>query len=353
MANGGSLSMEYLVEVGILSSGTSAFQTAPAAPPAEKPAGKTAGKQSKPAIAPHPPAPTPVEPPKELTADELKTLSKEERKAYHQARLAAGVGMANVAKKPMTKEERRAMQEAQRKVKDDKKETLGEQEALLAELKLQGLSEDQARVLMAEMKGQEGIDHAENEDEDDEEDLFTSVKTWMAEHGEQKTNKESIRDFNMKVRFQGHVDSTPPDHLTCILQVMVDDACARLDLAAAKPPQPAAVAKSVTRGVKQWCGIISSLYDKIGDVFEAANIVVQTVIKAVAKASGDVSTTAKDCASVGILMAVREEIEVIADEELLSGFRKLESPAPIIAKYIKFLEEEVEEGSDDSDSDED
>eukprot|EP00927_Polykrikos_kofoidii_P086733 TRINITY_DN9810_c0_g1_i1.p1 TRINITY_DN9810_c0_g1~~TRINITY_DN9810_c0_g1_i1.p1 ORF type:complete len:360 (+),score=83.77 TRINITY_DN9810_c0_g1_i1:74-1153(+) len=359
MANGQPLDMSHLAEIGILSWGTASFAVAPASSMSELSSVKLtancledrACNKSRATPAQSPSTAKKAEAPKELSADELKCLSKEERKAYHQARLAAGVGNSNAGKKPITKEERRVMQEAQRKAKDEKKETLGEREALLAELKLQGLSEDQAKVLMAEMSGAPIVEGDDEQDEDEEDDLLSGVKRWMSEVGSEKTNKDSIRDFNMKVRFQGHVDSTPPDHLTCLLKVVAAEACSRLDLTGAKPPQPAAIAKSITPAMRQWAGIIGGLYEKIDDVFAAADVIVQVIAEEVRAACGDAPANVKDCVIVGHLLAIREEVEVIADEEILAGCRKLDSPGPVIAKFVTFLEEEVNGDSDDDDED--
>ena len=73
----------------------------------------------------------------------------------------------------------------------------------------------EAREVMKEMqKGEE----VEREEEEDDEDLASSVERWMKEQDE-KIGKEALRDFNMKVRWQGHVNSLPADHLglgTCM-----------------------------------------------------------------------------------------------------------------------------------------
>eukprot|EP00438_Fugacium_kawagutii_P009297 Skav235247 [mRNA] locus=scaffold3995:332260:334398:+ [translate_table: standard] len=116
-------------------------------------------------------------------------LPQEERKAYHEARRAAQTQAA--PKKQLTKAERRAVQEAQRKVKEESTKKVGTDEELMAELKLQGLSEDQAWTLRGSAKKcsaremvkvmQEG-EHLEGDDEDDaEEDLAASVVRWMNE----------------------------------------------------------------------------------------------------------------------------------------------------------------------------
>merc|ERR1719253_942072 len=155
-------------------------------------------------------------------------MSKEERKAYHLARRASGPAASGEAKpKPqaLSKAERRALQEAQRKVKEDKVQANLEGDELLKELILQGLTEEQAKVVMEEM-AQTKVEDGEDEEEDDEDDLKSSIKKWMAEQEDPENMEDALHDFNLKVRFQGHVDSTPPDHLTCILELLVEQACA-------------------------------------------------------------------------------------------------------------------------------
>merc|ERR1719217_1161842 len=99
-------------------------------------------------------------------------MSKEERTAYHAARRAAqaatssGAGPEAAPKAAqLSKAQRRALQESQRKVKEDKANAGKEGDELFEELKLQGLSEDQAREVMREMKSGQII-----EDDDDEDD---------------------------------------------------------------------------------------------------------------------------------------------------------------------------------------
>ncbi|CAK0799342.1 unnamed protein product, partial [Prorocentrum cordatum] len=121
-------------------------------------------------------------------------------------------------------------------------------------------------------------------------------------------------DFNMKVRFQGHVDSTPPDHLRCILRVVVQEACAGCDLAAPKL-QPGAVAKRVQPCVERWAPLLEVLFGKIDDVLEGADTVIHGIEEGIeaCQAEADVPAAGLACGVVGSLMAVRE-IDMIEDE---------------------------------------
>jgi hypothetical protein len=304
-------------------------------------------------------APVPAgAPPEEKSPAELAKMTKEERTAYHMARRAAGVGAKPAAAKAgeaaenstgqLTKAQRRAIQDSQRKVKEDKANAGKDTDELFSELKLQGLSEDQARSVMAAIKADEPIEGEDDDDDDGEEDLLSSVRNWMKEQpdGEIPTD---IADFNMKVRFQGHVDTTPPDHFGAMLQVLVPEALSKCDLAAAKV-SPGAIAKALTSLLERWAHILRALYSKIPDVLEGVGVLVQTISQCVE--ATDAPEAGKDCAVVGCLMAIRDVDDMVEDDDLLVGCKTVEPRSPVLEKYINFLEDAVaEDDEDDEDSD--
>lgn len=295
------------------------------------------------------PPPAPV---KELSPEELAKLSKEERKAYHEARRAAQAQGQPAAKKQLTKAERRELQEAQRKVKEASTKKVGDDEELLAELKLQGLSEDQAREVMKEMQKGENLE-GDDEEEGEGEDLSTSVARWMSEQEGQVT-KESLRDFNMKVRWQGHVNTLPADHLGCILKILFKDAAASCDLTGKL--QPTAIAKKLEQPLGRWAPVLEPLYQSIGDPFQGPDAVCKAAPEAVEEAlkEQDGTDAAGASAIVGCYMALREaEIELLPDDELLMGCKRIHSehPSTVLEKFIDFLEDALDQ--DDSDEEED
>jgi len=352
------MTMEHLKDIGLFGGPATAAAAAPMAPaaaparPAEAAAKKPAAK-AKAAASSSSSSAAPVGPVPEKSAQELARMSKEERTAYHKARreadLAAKATPGDAAEQQteaakLTKAQRRAIQDAQRKVKEDKKENTGEFDELLKDLKLQGLSEDQAREVIAEMAKNEVIEEEDDDEDEDAEDLEASVKRWMGEQDE--IAKDALNDFNLKVRFQGHVDTTPPDHLRAILHLLFEQACDGMDLSAPKL-QPTAVAKKVEPVMTRWANLLEPLYGKIGDVLTAADIVVQSTFEAVARKPG-VPEAGQACAVVGCLMAVRE-IDMIEDEDLLTGLRRVDNPSRVMQGFTNFLEEEVEGDEDDSD----
>lgn len=292
-----------------------------------------------------------VEAPKEKTKEELAALSKEERTAYYQALRAAT--KAKAAPKPeVSKKEKaaaaREKQEADRKKKEDAKNAVDADAEAIEELKLQGLTEDQAREVFRQMATSTKAEAAEDSDDEEEETLVVSVRNWMKENEETKTDFESLRDFNLKVRFQGHVESTPPDHLESILQVMAADAYKTLELSSVK--QPTAVQKKIAPIVQRWSYILGELYKKC-DVLEAADKVAQGVYEGVAQGGEDIAAATRDIAVVGILMSLLEEVDAIGEEDLLPGLKKLECESKVMTGFITHLEE-CAEGSDDAESDE-
>jgi hypothetical protein len=281
---------------------------------------------------------------KELSPDELSKLSKQERTAYYKARLAVAKPKTAAAPKALTKAERRAAQEASRALKAKTNENKNENKELLDELILQGLSEEQAKLVLIEILEQ-GDDVEEEDDDDAEvEDLLASVRRWMAEHRADEQRSDLLHDFNMSVRFQGHVDSTPPDHLCAVLQVISETACSSFTSAKV---QPGAVAKAVGPTVEHWAALLEQLYEKISDIMSAVDSVVGGVQQGVLAAGAEAPQESRDAAVVGVLMAIREHVEAIADDDLLTGTRRLEPRTVVLEKFIEFLEEALEEDDDD------
>eukprot|EP00435_Cladocopium_sp_Y103_P045494 s1365_g13.t1 len=284
---------------------------------------------------------------KELSPEELAKLSKEERKAYHEARRAAQPKPA--AKKQLTKAERREEQEAQRKAKEEKTKKVGNDEELLAELKLQGLSEDQAREMAKEMQQGEKLE-GDDDDDGEGEDLGASIARWMSEQDE-KITKESLRDFNMKVRWQGHVNTLPADHLGCILKILFKDACTSCDLSGKL--QPTAVAEKLKAPLARWAPVLEPMYQSIDDVIAGPDCVCSAAPEAVNEAvqASNGTEAAGAAAIVGCYMALREA-DILPDDELLMGCRRISSehPSTVLEKFIEFLEDAQE---DDSEEEED
>lgn len=288
--------------------------------------------------------------PEEKTKDELAAMTKEERTAYHKARLVLKTQAKPADTEGLSKAEirakARAKQEEDRKRKDDATKTGSENKEALEELKLQGLTEEQAREVLNQLEQAKVADDEAESDEEDE-SLLGCVRTWMDQFDQPLSDSDSIRDFNLKVRFQGHVESTPPDHLGCILHVLVEKAFVDFDLAAVK--QPAAVAKKVQPVVEKWACLCSYLYNKC-DCLVAADIVVNSLKEGVLASCAEVSDATRDCALVGLLMSVREEVEGASDDDLLTSCRRLNSKSKVVQGFITFLEEAAE-GSDGEDSD--
>lgn len=318
-------------------------------------AGKKKEKESK---APAAPAPAPTgPPPAEKSKAELAKMSKEERTQYHAARRAFEIAEKekNAGATPeLTKAEKkaaeRALQESKRKAKEDKANATKGDDELLAELKLQGLSDDQAKSVMAAMKSDEPIEDEADEDEegDDADDLHGSVKKWMSEQPDGKIPEDAMRDFNMKVRFQGHVDTTPPDHLETVMMILVGEACKACDLAAPKI-QPGAVAKAVGPLLERWANLLCGLHSKIADELEKISVIVGAIRTAVGETGAP--EQGQNSAIVGCLMAVRDVDDFVEDEDLLVGCRGVEPKSHVLEKFIEFLEDAIEEDDDDEDDD--
>merc|ERR1719356_140466 len=244
----------------------------------------------------------------------------------------------------MTKAERAAKQEAERKAKDDKRQAEEDAKEAAEQMKMLGLSEDAAKALIAseQAKGKEEPDDEgdEEEDEDLPEDFLGAVRKFMKDLQEDVTT-DTLREFNLQVRFQGHEKTTPPDHLGAILRVLVEDACAACDLATPKL-QPTAVAQSVKPAITRWTPLLRILYRKIDDPLVGPDVILQAVQEGVAAAGAGAPEANRGCAVVGSVMALREA-EIMEDEELLTGCKRSEPKGRVMEKFIEHLEAELED----------
>lgn len=233
-------------------------------------------------------------------------------------------------------------------MKDDIANAGKEDNEMFEELKLQGLSDEQAREVLRELAASQAIVAEDGDSGEDIEDLLGSVRNWMKEQPEGPIPEDAIRDFNMKVRFQGHVETTPPDHLAAMLNVLLGQALSSCDLAAAMI-KPGAIAKAFAPLLERWAIMLQGLYSKVPDVLEAVGVVVQTINACVIQTGAP--ENAQDSAMVGCLMAVRELDDLVEDEDLLVGCKAVEPRSRVLEKFIEFLEEALEEDDEDGEGD--
>jgi hypothetical protein len=289
----------------------------------------------------------------EKTKDELASMTKAERTAYHKARMAVATAKPKAAandglSKADIRAQARTKQEEDRARKENAQNKAGADAEALEELKLQGLTEGTAREVLTQMRSEAASAVVEDPDEDDDDEdtsLLGCVRTWMAEQDGQTIDGDSVRDFNLKVRFQGHVESTPPDHLGATLQVIAAKCFTEMELASVKQPQ--VVAKKVQPTVAKWAPLLETFYTKC-DCLVAAEILVASPREGVADAS--MSEAARDCVLVGFLMAIRDELEPVDDEDLLTACRKLNSSTKVMQGFIEFLEDQGSDEDDDEES---
>lgn len=233
---------------------------------------------------------------------------------------------------------------------EDKKQDVGEKDQMIKDLILQGLTEDQARVVAQEIeKG--GVEEGEvSDDEEEDMSLLGSVQSWMHEVSNEKIGKEHLQDFNLKVRFQGHVDSTPPDHVLCILKVICIQVCKEVDMITPKL-KPTVCAEKAKPLLEKWSPLLNALLGKITDVLDATDSVVKAVQESVREPGVEGPEANKETAVVGFLMAVRDE-EVgldLDDDDLLTGCKRIENPSMVMQKFVEHLEESLADSDEESD----
>jgi len=298
----------------------------------------------------------PSEAPAEKSVADLAKMSKADRKSYHEARLMAAKERSDNPAEGLSKADKRALarekQDQDRKRKDVAAAELEGAEEALADLKLQGLTEEQARVVLAQIAEADAANPAGDEDDEDiDATLIDSVRDWMAAQEQAPTGEESMRDFNLKVRFQGHVETTPPDHLSAILHILSAQISKAID-PANPPKQPAEVAKGASLALAKWTHVVAELYKRC-DVMDVTDILVSSVYEGIAEVGGELPEVARGVVLVGFLMAVRDEFECIGDEDILAGCHQLESESKVVKKFVAFLQEEIDGSDGDADADSD
>mmetsp|Transcript_66535 Transcript_66535/g.184212 ORF Transcript_66535/g.184212 Transcript_66535/m.184212 type:complete len:227 (+) Transcript_66535:255-935(+) len=190
---------------------------------------------------------------------------------------------------------------------------------------LQGLSETQAREVLAQVQvaeaeaGEADEDDSEEADDKDEPSLLDDVRAWMAGCGQAEAGEDALHDFNLKVRFQGHLETTAPEHLGALLQVLAAQAWQELGLAT--PAQPVGIQERARHLVARWACMLGLLYQSCESIV-AADMVVSSVTEGVSSVSTGLAESTRDCAVVGLLMAIRDQVEALDDEDLLAACRR-------------------------------
>jgi hypothetical protein len=291
-------------------------------------------------------------PTEEKSPEDLATLSKAERTAYHQSRLQAENSQAKVGSKAERRFQAHEKQERDRRKKHDIARKAEDDEEALVALKAQGLSEENARTLLAQLEeveaqkihssGATPLD--QDGDVEDDESLIDSVRKWMAEHREIASDDNSLRDFNLKVRFQGHTATTPPDHLAAVMQVLAWQCCMELDHA--QPlKQPSDMAQVAAPMLARWTLIVGELYNRC-DVLDVYDTLAPSLCDGITDALGEIAEDARDVALVGMLMAIRDAFDYMSDEDIVAACHQLDSDSPVLQKFIEFLQVDSDSSDD-------
>mmetsp|Transcript_100059 Transcript_100059/g.278758 ORF Transcript_100059/g.278758 Transcript_100059/m.278758 type:complete len:182 (+) Transcript_100059:815-1360(+) len=147
-----------------------------------------------------------------------------------------------------------------------------------------------------------------------------------------------------------HMGDAPPPVLLLrtVLRLIACDACAALELSAARP-QPSTAAQLMAPSVKPWAGLLRRLFVAPACMRTAADAALRGACAGVADTAAGVpaaSLRCLECAEVGFLMALRDEVDAMDDADLSAACRRIEPQSPAMLGFIKFLEEEVQDSSE-------
>jgi translation initiation factor 2 beta subunit (eIF-2beta)/eIF-5 len=160
------------------------------------------------------------------------------------------------------------------------------------------------------------------------------IQQWMQDRKRGSLYSELLVDFESTMKsFDFRMPAAV--QLAAVIEIMAADIIAECDIKAPKL-QPVMVSEKASPSVKEWGSLIGYLRSEIGDTPESINIMISTLKKAVVGIPASDNT--KESLVIGFLLSLRDLVDVISDEDILAGCRRLQSPSNAMEKFIEFLE---------------
>lgn len=168
------------------------------------------------------------------------------------------------------------------------------------------------------------------------------IQQWMHDNQDAHTSSELIADFDATVT--SHDFRTPVDvQLAALIEVVAADITNACDLTA-QTQQPLTISQKAKPFVGKWSSLIDHVHGRISDKQTGLEIMFSAIRKVIVHVS--ILEITKDVFVIGIILSLRDHLDTITDENLLSACRRLPARSKAMEKFIKFLEEENDEEDD-------
>jgi len=167
------------------------------------------------------------------------------------------------------------------------------------------------------------------------------VKTWMTDHGDENVTSVLIAGFEAAIESMD-CRIPPVDQLAAVITV-VTDVVSKQASSASDKLQPKMVNEMASPIVQKWSWLIADLFAKVGD----DSVAMDVIIISAQKVAADYFTVVQETLVIGVLLGLRDHVDAITDNGILSGCKKLSSYGKAMEKFIQFLEADSDDDSDD------
>jgi len=168
-----------------------------------------------------------------------------------------------------------------------------------------------------------------------------AMAEWMAEQNDDKQEAVGlVEKFSSWYQSLSHDQTAPLDQFRDVVSALAVRARAAFG-PSMQHSQPFVLAGQAKTIFAKWQLLLQTLFAEIGDASQAtiaAVAVVQEIVE-----SGSRATVGTDLAMLGIVIALRDSIDGIGDEEIRLGCQRLPSRSRAVEKFIHFL---TDSGSD-------
>jgi len=160
-------------------------------------------------------------------------------------------------------------------------------------------------------------------------------------------NSSDAEDCHDPVRrwMNDHRDESPTDQLAAVIEIVADEASKECTSALEKI-QPVLVSTKASPFVQKWSFVISDLCAELGSDRAFMDVITTSVGKAAAGHLATCTEQTKETIVIGVLLCLRNNIDAVTDNEILSSCKRLLSCGVAMNEFIKFLESGSDDDSD-------
>merc|ERR1711953_1056934 len=134
-----------------------------------------------------------------------------------------------------------------------------------------------------------------------------------------------------------HKTEPPIDQLAAVIEVMAVEASKECT-STSENIQPKMVSELVSTAVQKWSSVITDLCDKLSSSHAFMGVITSSVMKVAAGHLPTCTERTQETIAIGILLCLRDNIDPIADNDILSGCKKLPACGVAMKAFIKFLD---------------